>query len=107
MTPAQQTRAIINEVAERHGITYDDLMTSRRYRAIAWPRQEAMYEVCKRRPWLSLPDVGRIFGGRDHTTILHGLRKHCEREGISYEKFSFERKRRYYERPGYGAGAEA
>lgn len=51
-----------------------DLLSGRRDRALARPRQLAMF-LCKTLTSHSLPDIGRHFGGRDHTTILHGVRK--------------------------------
>ena len=95
MTPAQQTRLIIAEVAERHGITVEQIMGDSRKRHISWPRQEAMYELGRRSKWMSLTAIARFFG-RDHTTILHGIRKHCERIGASYEDFSAQRRGTYW-----------
>ena len=51
-----------------------DLMSPNRARNIVRPRQMAMY-LCKKYTTRSLPEIGRKFGGRDHTTILHGVRK--------------------------------
>ncbi|WP_298700934.1 helix-turn-helix domain-containing protein [uncultured Brevundimonas sp.] len=68
-------RQVADFVAERHGLTFDQLISDRRHKPIARPRQIAMYvmrEVC---PHLSLPTIGRILGGRDHTTILHGVQR--------------------------------
>ncbi len=61
-------------VAEHYGITVADLLSNCKQRAIARPRQVAMYLV-KRLTNRSLPDIGRKFGGRDHTTIMHGVRR--------------------------------
>ena len=49
---------------------------------------KAYYRIYTECPHLSLPSVGRVMGGRDHTTILSGLRKHCESIGISYRSIS-------------------
>lgn len=46
-----------------------------RKRNIVRPRQVLMWEVKRQWPETSLPEIGRIFGGRDHTTILHGIRR--------------------------------
>ena len=51
-----------------------DLLSQRRTRNVAEPRQIAMY-LCKTLTTRSLPDIGRRFGGRDHTTVLHAVRK--------------------------------
>ena len=61
-------------VAEHFQLKQADLLSGRRSRAIARPRQIAMY-LCKRHTTRSYPDIGRRFGGRDHTTVLHGVRR--------------------------------
>ncbi|WP_433935166.1 helix-turn-helix domain-containing protein [Brevundimonas diminuta] len=68
-------RQVADFVAERHGLTFQQLISPHRVTRIARPRQIAMYvmrEVC---PHLSLPAIGRLLGGRDHTTILHGINR--------------------------------
>lgn len=52
----------------------DELKSSKRTRNIAYPRQIAMY-LCRKLTDLSLPKIGEKFGGRDHTTIIHGFEK--------------------------------
>ena len=67
---------IVGEVlAGFPGVTWDDVRGIRRTKPLLKPRRECMYEVATQRPDLSLPAIGRIFGGRDHTTILHSVRK--------------------------------
>ena len=61
-------------VAEHFGLKKDDLLSERRTRAVARPRQAAMY-LAKQLTTRSLPDIGRRFGGRDHTTVLHAVRR--------------------------------
>lgn len=61
-------------VAEEFGITLNDMTSKRRARDIARPRQVAMY-LCKRLTKRSLPDIGRRFGGRDHTTVMHAVKR--------------------------------
>ena len=61
-------------VAEHFNMKQADLLSERRTRAVARPRQIAMY-LCKQHTTRSYPDIGRRFGGRDHTTVLHGVRK--------------------------------
>jgi chromosomal replication initiator protein len=51
-----------------------DMHSPRRARAVARPRQVAMY-LCKQLTTRSLPEIGRKFGGRDHTTVMHAVRK--------------------------------
>jgi hypothetical protein len=57
-------------VAEHFGLKQADLISERRARAVARPRQVAMW-LAKQITTRSLPDIGRRFGGRDHTTVLH------------------------------------
>ena len=68
-------------VSEYYGMKQADLLSDRRNRAIARPRQTAMW-LCKQLTTRSLPDIGRRFGGRDHTTVLHAVRKIEELKGV-------------------------
>lgn len=61
-------------VADHFNMKQADLLSERRTRSVARPRQIAMY-LCKQHTTRSYPDIGRRFGGRDHTTVLHGVRK--------------------------------
>jgi chromosomal replication initiator protein len=61
-------------VAEHYGLRQADLLSERRNRAIARPRQAAMW-LAKQMTTRSLPDIGRRFGGRDHTTVIHAVRR--------------------------------
>lgn len=70
--------SLITEVAERYGLTYRDMVGLNNYRAVTIIRQCAYAEV-KRVHNLSLPRIGRAFGNRDHTSVLHGLRAHAAR----------------------------
>ena len=69
---------IAKQVAQKHNITMEDMKSERKPRNITIARQEAYYR-CKQETNNSLPQIGRFFGNRDHTTILHGIRKHQER----------------------------
>lgn len=75
---ASERRITIDEiqrkVAEHFGIRMADMHSARRSRNVARPRQIAMY-LCKRLTQRSLPEIGRKFGGRDHTTVMHAVRK--------------------------------
>jgi chromosomal replication initiator protein len=67
--------AEIQELACRHfGLTSEELLSSSRTARIAWPRQVAMY-LARELTEESLPVIGRNFGGRDHTTVLHAWRR--------------------------------
>lgn len=65
---------IQKKVAEHYNIRVTDMHSPRRARMVARPRQIAMY-LSKVMTEHSLPEIGRKFGGRDHTTIMHGVRK--------------------------------
>ncbi len=65
---------IQKRVAEHYGIRMADMHSARRARAVARPRQVAMY-LAKQLTPRSLPEIGRKFGGRDHTTVMHAIRK--------------------------------
>jgi len=61
-------------VAELYKIKVADMYSKRRPSSIALPRQVAMY-LAKEMTQKSLPEIGELFGGRDHTTVLHAVRK--------------------------------
>jgi chromosomal replication initiator protein len=65
---------IQRRVAEHYNMRLADMTSDRRARAVARPRQIAMY-LSKQLTQRSLPDIGRKFGGRDHTTVMHAVRK--------------------------------
>jgi chromosomal replication initiator protein len=65
---------IQKRVAEYYGIKISDMQSARRSQNVARPRQVAMY-LAKTLTSRSLPEIGRKFGGRDHTTVLHAVRK--------------------------------
>lgn len=65
---------IQRKVAEHFNVRLSDLIGQKRVRTVARPRQVAMY-LSKEMTSRSLPEIGRRFGGRDHTTIMHGIRK--------------------------------
>jgi chromosomal replication initiator protein len=71
---------IQRKVAEHYNIRLADMIGPKRVRTIARPRQVAMY-LSKHMTTRSLPEIGRRFGGRDHTTIMHGIRKVEELRG--------------------------
>ena len=65
---------IQRKVSEHFNIRLSDLIGPKRVRTFARPRQMAMY-LSKQLTSRSLPEIGRRFGGRDHTTVMHGVRK--------------------------------
>ena len=66
--------AIQQKVCEHYNIRISDLVGPKRLRAYARPRQVAMW-LCKQLTSRSLPDIGNRFGKRDHTTVLHGVKR--------------------------------
>jgi chromosomal replication initiator protein len=80
-----EKRVTIDEIqkatAEHFALKQADLISERRNRAIARPRQAAMW-LAKQLTTRSLPDIGRRFGGRDHTTVLHAVRRIEELKAI-------------------------
>jgi chromosomal replication initiator protein len=65
---------IQRKVSEHYNIRLSDLLGPKRVRNIARPRQIAMW-LSKHLTTRSLPEIGRRFGGRDHTTVMHGVRR--------------------------------
>ncbi len=65
---------IQKRVAEHYNLRLADMHTARRARAVARPRQVAMY-LAKQLTTRSLPEIGRKFGGRDHTTVMHAVKR--------------------------------
>ena len=65
---------IQRKVSDHYNIRLSDMLGPKRLRSFARPRQVAMY-LCKQLTSRSLPEIGRRFGGRDHTTVMHGVRR--------------------------------
>jgi chromosomal replication initiator protein len=65
---------IQRQVSDYFNIRLSDLLSARRARAVARPRQVAMY-LAKQLTTRSLPEIGRKFGGRDHTTVMHAVKR--------------------------------
>ena len=65
---------IQRKVADYYALKMTDLLSARRAREVARPRQVAMYLAKKLTP-RSLPEIGRRFGGRDHTTVMHAVKR--------------------------------
>ena len=65
---------IQRKVASHYNVRISDMHSARRARAVARPRQVAMY-LAKQLTQRSLPEIGRKFGGRDHTTVMHAVKK--------------------------------
>ncbi len=72
---------IIRKVADHYNLRLSDMLSPRRARSVARPRQVAMF-LAKTLTSKSLPEIGRRFGGRDHTTVIHAVRKIEELKAI-------------------------
>ncbi|MFE0206314.1 chromosomal replication initiator protein DnaA [Streptomyces sp. NPDC058985] len=72
--PEITSTAIMGATADYFGLTVEDLCGTSRGRALVTARQIAMY-LCRELTDLSLPKIGALFGGRDHTTVMHADRK--------------------------------
>jgi chromosomal replication initiator protein len=66
--------AILKAVAEHYGVKVSDLRSDRKHKAVAAPRQTAMY-LMRELTNCSFPDIGQRFGGRDHTTVMYAVKK--------------------------------
>jgi chromosomal replication initiator protein len=79
--PTRRQRSLLDiqtAACRQFGITAEELLSSSRAPRISWPRQVAMY-LARELTSESLPAIGRQFGGRDHTTVLHAWRRTGER----------------------------
>ncbi len=65
---------IIQEISKQYGVEPEDIISKKRSRDIALPRQIAMY-LCRDMTQLSTTNIGKAFGDRDHTTVMHGCDK--------------------------------
>jgi chromosomal replication initiator protein len=93
----------IEEIQERtcedFGISLDALLSTSRAAPVAWPRQVAMY-LARELTDQTLPAIGRAFGGRNHTTVMHACRRTAER--MAADREAYEAVRRLTERLGAG-----
>jgi chromosomal replication initiator protein len=65
---------ILRIISRHYAVSKADILSQRRHRSVVWPRQIGMY-LAKQLTARSLPEIGRRFGDRDHTTVLHAIRK--------------------------------
>jgi chromosomal replication initiator protein len=69
-------RAICVTVCQRTGVQFSDMASAKRTVAFVKARQRAFFALMRCGRGYSLPQIGKWFGGRDHTTVLHGVRTH-------------------------------
>ena len=75
--PREITPQLVIEVVTEHfNISLDQMISKNRSNEIARPRQIAMY-LCKNMTDIPLDSIGQLLGGRDHSTIIHGIKKNC------------------------------
>jgi len=99
LRPTQRTvREIQESTCEVFGISFDALLSSSRAGAVTWPRQVAMY-LARELTDQTLPAIGRAFGNRNHTTVMHACKRTAER--IATDRDAYDAVRRLTERLGH------
>ena len=94
---AHTVREIQQETAAAFGVSLEQLLSSSRAAPVAWPRQVAMY-LARELTDQTLPAIGRAFGGRNHTTVMHACRRTAER--IAEDPDAYETVRKLTEQLG-------
>jgi chromosomal replication initiator protein len=90
--PRKQTVEDIQQrICEAFGLSMDELLSTSRAAAVAWPRQVAMY-LARELTDQTLPAIGRAFGGRNHTTVMHACRRTAERMASDPEAYDTVRR---------------
>lgn len=75
-----QWKRIALEVCEKHHVSFTEITSRRRSKYVVIARHEAFWR-CRNETPMSFPQIGARFGGRDHTTVLHGVWAHEQRMG--------------------------
>jgi chromosomal replication initiator protein len=100
---ARPQRRTVEDIQQRtceaFGVSMDQLLSSSRAAPVAWPRQVAMY-LSRELTDQTLPAIGRAFGGRNHTTVMHACRRTAER--IATDRDAYDAVRRLTEDLGGG-----
>jgi chromosomal replication initiator protein len=95
----RSVREIQEETCAAFGVSLEQLLSTSRAAPVAWPRQVAMY-LARELTDQTLPAIGRAFGGRNHTTVLHACRRTAER--MATDRAAYDAVRRLTERLGDG-----
>jgi len=75
-TPSVLTpKELIMLLCAEENVPYAAIIGTSQVREVAWPRMRMYWVMRKTKPRMSLPEIGRRFGGRDHTTIIYGIRR--------------------------------
>lgn len=85
-----ETQHVVAAIAKRYGVTHNDIMGPSRKAKIVAARFEAIVTVAQLRPMWSLPRIGLFLGGRDHTTILHCIKKMAVQTGETIRGYTPE-----------------
>jgi chromosomal replication initiator protein len=88
---ARTVREIQESICDAFGITLEAMVSASRAGAVAWPRQVAMY-LARELTDQSLPAIGRAFGNRNHTTVIHACKRTAERIATDREAFDTVRR---------------
>jgi chromosomal replication initiator protein len=81
-------QSIIESVTRFYDVKLTDLLSKRRHKSIAMPRQVCMY-LARKHTRFSLEEIGGYFGGRDHTTVMHAVRT-IEEKAVADQKLQAE-----------------
>lgn len=94
-TPTPSIQSILDAITEYYDVRLTDLLSKRRHKSIARPRQIGMW-LARKHTRYSLEEIGSYFGGRDHTTVLHAIRAVDSRcgfdSGLAREVLSIEQR---------------
>jgi chromosomal replication initiator protein len=82
---------IQQRICEAFGVSIDELLSTSRAAPVTWPRQVAMY-LARELTDQTLPAIGRAFGGRNHTTVLHACRRTAERMATDRQAYDTVRR---------------
>jgi chromosomal replication initiator protein len=82
---------IQERICEAFGVSMEDLLSTSRAAPVTWPRQVAMY-LARELTDQTLPAIGRAFGGRNHTTVMHACRRTAERIATDREAYDTVRR---------------
>ena len=79
---SQDAYAVIDEMATRYGIPAEKIRDPHGSKTVVIARHHAQYEIKRRCPWMSSTEIAKIFGGKDHSTILYAIREWPKKAAI-------------------------
>ena len=89
--PRRSVQDIQERICEAFGVSMEDLLSTSRAAPVTWPRQVAMY-LARELTDQTLPAIGRAFGGRNHTTVMHACRRTADRITTDREAYDIVRR---------------